>query len=115
MPAEGLLETLGLFGLLLGLIGHLAYNIYTNNVGAVAQLRDEIEHLDDRLDGVAIIQYRHAKEIETIDEEDVREKLFNGKEVVFPSDFDDDDSDLEPDGCGGHYWIRTRDDTEDSS
>lgn len=116
MVAESALEYAGLFGLLLVLLAHLAYSWYTNNRGVIADMEEEIEHLDERLDGVAIIQYRHAKELSGVDEEDVRDRLFNGEQVMFPSDFNqrqEGNANLEPDGSGKHVWVATTGEHED--
>jgi hypothetical protein len=87
----GLIDTFGVFGLLLGLLAHLAYQVYRDRLGAVAGIRDAVREAHERLDGVGVILYRKAKEDwEDIDEQELRNLLFNGHEVTFPSDFDEE-------------------------
>lgn len=86
------LDQFGLFGLLLAILGHLAYQVYRDQRGAVADLRGQIDELHQRLDGVGVVLYRQANEAwDDVDEDAVRDMMFNGHEVTFPSDFDEDE------------------------
>lgn len=91
MVVGDLLSQFGLFGLLVGLVAHIAYNVYENRFGAVKDVSDQVDDAHQRLDGVGVILYRKAKDDwEGIDEDELRDMLFNGHEVTFPSDFEDD-------------------------
>lgn len=91
MAVEGLVEQFGMFGLLLALLGHLAYQWYRDHYGAVREIRQRIDGAHKRLDGVGAVLYRKAREDwSDIDEDELRDMLFDGDQVVFPRDFDED-------------------------
>lgn len=92
MPYESLVNTLGIFGLLLALVGHLAYQYYRDNYGAVNDIREGMDDAHERLDGVGVVLYRQAREEwDEVDEDQIRDLLFNGHPVTFPNDFEHDD------------------------
>lgn len=92
MPYESLANTLGIFGLFLGVLGHLAYQVYRDRRGAVNDLREGMKDAHERLDGVGVVLYRQAREEwEEVDERQIRDLLFNGHEVTFPDDFEYED------------------------
>lgn len=82
MAIGPIVEAYGLAGIIIVLLGHLAYNIYENRRGRIAKLYD-------RLFVLAVLEYRRARRDDDVDAEYIRELLFNGDQVHFPSDFGD--------------------------
>lgn len=60
---------------------------YHLKYGIIADIRDDLSGLTDKVDGLAVIAYRLAKESDTTDARAVRDRLWdNGRS--FPDDFD---------------------------
>lgn len=95
-------EYFGMLGVLVLILAHLTYTVYENRRGIVKKI-------DNRVESMAVIQYRQAKELEDIDDDAVRHQLFNGDQIIFPGDFDDNDP-YSPDGG----WSEPSDEEEES-
>lgn len=86
---EALVNNYGTLGVLLALLGQWVYSIYEQRVGRMAEIADRVEEAHSRLDGVAVILFRQAdEEWDDVDEQHIRDMLFNGEEVTFPQDIE---------------------------
>lgn len=79
---DAVVQQYGVLGIILVLVAHLAYNVYENRRGVIHDLHTKVYTL-------SVLEYRRAARDPDDDEEMVRDALFNGGEIVFPRDFDE--------------------------
>lgn len=91
------------FGVVVAILLLIAYTLYENRLGTIAQAQR-------RLKALGVITYRLAQESDEVDESAVREEVYDngGSEDIFPGDFTDDGvndrvndrGEVRPDGGG---------------